>query len=292
MTPLTPNLPRVTRPHPRDACARGGARLLAALCVFTAVGAASCGYTEQEWAYQLDKNARLRAQRDASERRAARAEREAADAKQRASDLLAELRGAEGGEPDGAPARPSDSDAAERAAVLRRKLASLEAQGVSVDSRDDQVVVELTTTALFPERSFKLTAEGKALVAEVASAMRSEPSLAEAPAEISCFAADPASRDSWDAALTRAREILLHATSEGGMPVSGWVAAARAYEPAARGDAAAPGSGEVDVEPARPKKKGKKGQARPKKPLIGPFCELLVQPTAVRPGPGVGQPPG
>ncbi len=249
---------------------------LAALALLV-IGAAACGYSEEEWQAQLDKYHRLQSQHQSTAARLAKVEQELGGAQARVLKLEGDLKAAgvdigklhqdlatRGTEISSLSTRLEEREKAlaeykKRAAQLERirrrfeqlrnKLNALTSLGLAVKIRHNRMIISLPGDVLFSSGRDNLKDDGKDILLKVAQVINGDASLRARYYQVGGHTDNKPLRggpfrDNLGLSLMRARTVLLFLinpdkTKGGGLPKSHWSAAGFAEtDPVASNDTA------------------------------------------------------
>lgn len=226
--------------------------------VLLALAAPGCGYTEEEWRLQLDKNARAVADSQAQKDRVRRATEEQAAQKARADRFAAvlELTGLDPEEIEKIdPKSPKMSllsaqleereralldwrakqidvlATAQRAELLRKYVGKDD--GVVVMTSRDRLSIVLPADKLFAGGTEALRKEGRDLLAKLAAGIKAEPALLSRAWRVDMgFGGKGGAKASVPVATGRAREVLafLLGDKATGLPPQRWSASGSAID--------------------------------------------------------------
>lgn len=211
-----------------------------------ALAVTACGHSEDEWQAQLAKYSQLNKRYETEKTAHAKAQAELDDAKQKVSDLEAQLKAmgvdlsklnaqlqATGTEKEQLMANLDQLKRAleeykARAEVLERikarfemlrdKLKKLTEMGLKVGIRNNRMVISLPGDVLFGSGEDKLKPEGVAVVKQVGDVIRNDPQLQKRYFQIAGHTDDRPLKggpfqDNWGLSAMRARRVLLFLTA-------------------------------------------------------------------------------
>ena len=210
---------------------------------------AACGYSQEEWDQKVRESESLRNQLTAQRQARDKCEADYADALQEIEDLKRRLQESgvnlENLSASLAQRTKALEEYARRAEqldeirkrfeLLRSKLKKLTELGLTVEVRDNRMLIQLPGDVLFSSGSDKLTAEGEQILRQVAEVIRTDPDLSKRQFQVaghtdSLPLKGGRFRDNWGLSAMRARSVLvfLVAPTEeggGGLAPSNWSAA-------------------------------------------------------------------
>jgi chemotaxis protein MotB len=209
----------------------------------------ACGYSQEEWDQKVRENESLRNQLTAQRQARDKCEADYADALQEVEDLKRKLQ--ESGvnlenlsasllqrtkalEEYARRAEQLD-EIRKRFELLRRKLKKLTELGLTVEVRDNRMLIQLPGDVLFSSGSDRLTADGERILGQVAEVIRADADLAKREFQVAGHTdSQPlkggAFRDNWGLSSMRARSVLVFLVSPtedggGGLEPANWSAA-------------------------------------------------------------------
>jgi chemotaxis protein MotB len=221
----------------------------------------SCGYSQEEWDQKVRENESLRDQLAAQRQARDKCEADYADALQEIEELKRKLKES-GVNLDNLSASLAERTKAleeyarraeqldeirRRFELLRAKLQKLTQLGLTVEVRDNRMLIQLPGDVLFASGKDALTDEGLQILTQVAEVIRSDPDLARREFQVAGHTdSNPLKggpfRDNWGLSAMRARSVLvflIEPTEEGGggLDPTNWSAAGYAdMDPVASND--------------------------------------------------------
>lgn len=226
-----------------------GRRVSISLLAMAAAFASACGYSQEEWDQKTNENESLRQQLQAQQQQNQKCDADYQSALKEIQDLKKRL--LENGvnldnltqnlEAQERALREYESRARQleqirqRFEALRDKLQKLTNLGLSVEVRDNRMLIQLPGDVLFASGEEKLTKEGVEILAQVADVVRNDSDLNKRKFQVAGHTDNVPLRrgpykDNWGLSAMRARSVLtfLVASLEedgGGLDEKNWSAA-------------------------------------------------------------------
>jgi chemotaxis protein MotB len=226
-----------------------GRRVSISLLAIVAASASACGYSQEEWDQKTRENESLRQQLQAQQQQNQKCDADYQSALSEIQGLKKKL--LESGvnldnltqnlEAQERALREYESRARQleqirqRFEVLRDKLQKLTSLGLSVQVRDNRMLIQLPGDVLFASGEEKLSKEGTEILSQVAEVIRNDADLSQRTFQVAGHTDNVALRrgpykDNWGLSAMRARSVLAYLVSPieqngGGLSESNWSAA-------------------------------------------------------------------